>query len=166
MWVRLRANKQAALPFPGLPQLTALVKANEFLVNPEFGYRAVDGRKVKLDALLGFRFWHLGSSLQFTPSRLGLNFSGSQNWIDPLMGARIQVPFSTKVLVTIWGDAGGWGAGSELDYQIVGAIGFKIKRKVSLDAGYRYLFVNYSPTSFTFKTAMSGAVAGVTYNFK
>jgi hypothetical protein len=82
------------------------------------------------------------------------------------MGARIQVPLSPKLLVTVWGDAGGWGAGSQLDYQIVGAFGFKINSKFTLGAGYRYLFVNYFNSSLVYKTAMSGPVVGMTYNFK
>ncbi|MBV8553435.1 MAG: hypothetical protein JOY54_19225 [Acidobacteriaceae bacterium] len=35
-------------------------------------------------------------------------------------------PLSPKLIVTILGDAGGWGAGSQLDYDIVGAIGYKL----------------------------------------
>ena len=166
MWVRLRATRTTTLPFPNLPQLSAEVKADQFILNPEVGYRFLDWEKLKMDALWGIRYWHLGSSLQFTPSFTGLNFSGSANFVDPVMGTRMELPLSPKVLVTIWADAGGWGAGSELDYQIVGALGFKVSRKFTLGAGYRYLYVNYRPTNFVFDTAMSGPMVGLTYNFK
>jgi hypothetical protein len=63
--------------------------------------------------MLGVRYWHVGSSLQFTPSPFGRTFSKTLNWADPLMGARILFPLSPKVLVTIGGDAGGWGAGAQ-----------------------------------------------------
>jgi outer membrane receptor protein involved in Fe transport len=147
-------------------QLSAQVKTSQLLVSSEFGYRFLDGEKVKIDALMGVRYWHLPLSVQFSPSVPGLNFSGSQNWADPLMGARIQFPLSPKLLVTILGDAGGWGAGSELDYQIVGAVGYKLNPKFRLDVGYRYLFVNYHPGDFLYKAAMSGAVVGVSYTLK
>jgi hypothetical protein len=82
------------------------------------------------------------------------------------MGARMLFPLSSKVLITIWGDGGGWGAGSELDYQIVGALGFKVSRKFTVGAAYRYLYVNYRPSNFIFNAAMSGPAVGLTYNFK
>jgi len=166
MWVRLQANHQKALPYPGLPELSAQVKAWEFIITPEFGYRFVDGEKIKVDALGGLRYWHVGSSLHFTPSLLGLNFSGSLDFADPLMGARIQFPLSPKLLVTIMGDAGGWGAGAQLDYDIVGAIGYKLNPKFTMGVGYRYLYVDYHPGNFLYQVAMSGPGVYLTYNFK
>jgi hypothetical protein len=167
MWVRLEADQQRALPFPGLPQLSAQFKAWELIVNPEFGYRFVNGERIKIDALpFGIRYWHLGTSLQFTPSFAGRTFSSSVNWVDPVMGARFQMLLSPKMLITVWGDAGGWGAGAQLDYQIVGAIAYKINPKFTAGVGYRYLYVNYFSASALFKAAMSGPAVGVTYNFK
>jgi hypothetical protein len=166
VWVRLEANKQRALPFPGLPELSAQLKAQELIANPEFGYRVLDGEKIKMDALLGVRYWHLGSSLQFTPSLVGGTLSASQNWADPLMGARIQAPLAPRVLVSIRGDAGGWGAGAQLDYQLVGSLEFKLNPKFSIGAAYRYLYVDYYTDRFLYRTAMSGPVVGVVYNFK
>ena len=158
MWVRLRDD--TALPGPGLLAISANVEASEFLLTPKVGYRVIDREKIKIDALTGFRFWHLGQSLQFNPSLLGLTFSGSQNWVDPLVGGRIVAVLSPKATVTIAGDVGGWGAGSQLDYQIVGVLGYQIKPKWTLMAGYRYLDVNYR-SGQVFDVAMSGVVFGV-----
>jgi len=158
MWVRLRDD--TALPGPGLLAISANVEASEFLLTPKVGYRVIDREKIKIDALTGFRFWHLGQSLQFNPSLLGLTFSGSQNWVDPLVGGRIVAVLSPKATVTIAGDVGGWGAGSQLDYQIVGVLGYQIKPKWTLMAGYRYLDVNYR-SGQVFDIAMSGVTFGV-----
>jgi hypothetical protein len=166
MWVRLRATNTATLPVAGQPELSAEVKSWELIVTPEAGYRFVDGEKIKIAALMGLRYWHVGSSLQFTPSPFGRTLSGSLNWADPLMGAQIQLPLSPKLLATIQGDAGGWGAGSQLDYQIVGTVGYRVSAKFSLAAGYRYLFVNYRYEGPVYETAMSGALVGLTYHFK
>ncbi|MBV8572511.1 MAG: hypothetical protein JO319_17975 [Acidobacteriaceae bacterium] len=170
MWVRLAANKQLVTPIPGVPQLTAQPKAWMFILTPEFGYQLFSGEKIKIDAIGGLRYWHVGSSVQFSPSYFGFNFSRSDNWADPVMGARIQVPLSPKIVVTIMGDAGGYGAGSQLDYQIAGAVGLKLSEKWALDAGYRYLYTNYLTSNnrgnFVYQTVMSGAVLGVTYSLK
>jgi len=163
IWARLGDNQ--ALPFPNLPATTAEVKVDEFILTPKVGYRLLDQDKLKIDALTGFRYWHLGQNLQFSPSRLGLDFSGSQNWVDPLVGGRILGALTPKVSVTIAGDVGGWGAGSQLDYQVVGALGYKIKPNWTLEAGYRYMDVNYRSKTI-FGVAMSGVLLGVSINLK
>jgi hypothetical protein len=47
------------------------------------------------------------------------------------------------------------------------AFGYKVGRKCTLQAGYRYLVVNYRPTGgFIYNTATSGLLLGVTINVK
>ena len=164
IWVRLGDDK--ALPGLALGAITANVKASEFILTPKIGFRVLKREKLTIDALTGFRTWHLGQNLQFSPSRLGLQFQGSQNWVDPLVGGRIHVALTPKMEVTIAGDVGGWGAGSQLDYQVVGLLGYKIKPKWTLQAGYRYLDVNYRSGGGVFDVAMSGVVFGVSINVK
>jgi hypothetical protein len=125
IWVRLRDDK--ALPFPNLLATTANMKGSEFILTPQIGFRLLDEEKIKAYALAGFRYWHFGQNLEFSPSRLGLNFSSSQNWVDPVVGGRIELAPSPKVVVTILGDVGGWGTGSQLEYQVAGLLGYRIK---------------------------------------
>ena len=111
-------------------------------------------------------YWHLGQNLQFTPSKLGVNVSGSQNWVDPLVGARMQATLAPKVEATIAGDVGGGGVQSQLAYQIVGGLGYRIKPKWTLQTGYRYMFFNYRPGGSTVSMAMSGVMIGATIHLK
>jgi hypothetical protein len=164
VWVRLGDDK--AIPFPNLPVTTAKLKGSEFILSPKVGYRLVDSQIVKIDALAGFRYWHFSESLRFTPSQLGLNFSRSQNWTDPLVGGRILANLSPKVSVSIAGDVGGWGTGSQLDYQIAGILGYRIKPALVLQAGYRYLAVNYRNGGAIIDTVTSGALIGATITLK
>jgi hypothetical protein len=165
LWIRLSDDK--ALAFPGLGTTTfANVHATEFLWTSKIGYRLVNREKYKIDATTGIRYWHLGSKLGFNPSTLGLNFNGSQNWVDPLVGGQIQTALGRKAELTVLGDVGGWGVGSQLDYQIVGLLGFKIHRAVTLQLGYRYLDVNYRNNGFLYDAATSGAVIGFTFHLK
>jgi len=161
IWIRLGDDK--ALPFPGLGQSSAEVRASQSVLTPKIGYRVVDRDALKVDALTGFRYWHVGQNLQFSPS--GIEFSGSLNWVDPLVGGRILAALSPKVTVTIAGDVGGWGAGSELDYQLAGLLGYRIKPSWTLQAGYRYLYVNYR-SGIIFDAATSGVMFGVSLNLK
>jgi hypothetical protein len=167
VWVRLADDQ--ALPFPRLAATTAAVKARAFILTPKVGYRLFDEEKIKIDVMAGFRYWHLGQDLKFSPSILNLDVSPSQNWVDPLVGVRIGAPLSAKFEVNLMGDVGGWGVGSQLDYQVAGCLGYKLKENVTLQAGYRYLDVDYharGTNGFLFDVALSGLVVGVTINLK
>ena len=161
MWMKLSDLK--GLPFE---EGTTSVKAklNEDILTPKIGYRVIDKEKFKVDGLVGFRYWHLGTTLTLQSNTTSDSFYQAQNWVDAVGGARIQVMLTPKVLVTILGDAGGGGANS--DYQVAGLFGFKLK-KVVLQAGWRYLHVNYRPSSgFVDDVGMSGFIMGVTIPLK
>ena len=120
VWVRLGDDK-------AIPDINdvANLKGQEFILTPKIGYRVIDSKMIKVDGLAGFRYWHYGQSVSFTSGTA--NFSSSQNWVDPLVGARFIVNLSPKVVVSIAGDVGGWGAGSQLDYQVGGLLGYRLK---------------------------------------
>jgi hypothetical protein len=163
VWVRLGANNALALTDNAV---SARIRGSEFILTPKVGYRLVDSQIVKIDALTGFRYWHFGESLTFSPSSLGLKFSRSQNWVDPLVGGRITANLSPKISATIAGDVGGWNTGSVLDYQIAGVLGYRIKPAVVLQAGYRYLAVDYRNGGAKINTVTSGALIGATITLK
>ena len=162
IWLRLGDDKALA----NIPAESADVKVDAFILTPKVGYRVIDLKMLKIDALAGFRFWHLGQNLQFNSSILGFNLSGSQNWVDPLVGGRIVGLLSPKVEVTIGGDVGGWGVGSQLDYQTFALLGYRIKPALVLQAGYRYLSVDYTNGTKIFDSGFSGPLLGVTINLK
>jgi hypothetical protein len=164
IWARLGDNRAVPLNEAGVT--TANIKGGEFILTPKIGYEVIDQEKFKVDFLAGFRYWHFYQDLHFTPSVLGLNFSQSQNWVDPLVGGRIQALLSPKVRITIDGDVGGWGAGSQLDYQVVGLLGYQIKPNWILQTGYRYLYVDYRNGAATVKLTTSGVLIGVALHLK
>lgn len=107
LWIKLRADK--ATPFdPGVSNVQ--LDINEVLLTPKAGYRIVDSEKIKVDALAGFRYWHIAPDLTFQPSGILSNISQSANWVDALGAAKIEMPLSGKAVVTILGDAGVGGA--------------------------------------------------------
>jgi hypothetical protein len=167
-WIRLQDDR--AIPLPpaiGDGAIGANIHATEFFLAPKIGYRLIDQEKIKIDALTGFRFWHFGESLNFNPPTLGLNFNGSQNFVDPLVGGRIQLALSPKVTVNILGDVGGWNTGSKLEYQVVGLLGYRIKPALTLQAGYRYLNLDYSgKQGRVFNITTAGVLFGATLNLK
>jgi hypothetical protein len=167
MWIRLADDK--ALPFPNLGATSADFKASEFILTPQIGFRLLNGKRMTADFLTGIRYWHFGEDLSFNPSVLGLNFSKSQDWVDPIVGGRIQLALAPKIALTAAGDVGGWGTGSQIEYQVVGLLGYKLNPVTTLQAGYRYLYVDYakggSNNGFV-QATMSGVIFGVTITLK
>jgi len=154
MWVRLKDN--TGIPITDDVE-SVNVKINEAIFTPKVGYRVVDKSRFKADALFGVRYWHLGTTVTLQPTQA--RFYGSANWVDAVQGARFQVFFTPKAMLTIGGDAGG--GGSRLDYQVVGLLGYKLKR-VTLQGGWRYLVIHKKHTGDAFvDMAMTGVVLGV-----
>jgi hypothetical protein len=164
MWIKLSDDKAfPQSPFPGITSIKA--KATETILTPKAGYRVVDSPKLQADALIGLRYWHIGENLSFQPSGLLSNYSQAANFVDVIAGAKISMALSPKASVTVLGDAGAGQA--NVDYQVAAFLGYRVKPTVTLGVGWRYLDVNYRPSSsFVYDAAQSGLLLGVTINLK
>lgn len=164
MWIKLSDDE--ALPLETPSAVSVKAKVTEVILTPQIGYRVIAKERLSVDGVTGFRYWHLGQNLRLQPSRLGFDFTNSQNWVDPIVGGRIRLPLTKKTSVLILGDVGGWDVGSQLEYQAIGLFSYDVRPNVSLKAGYRYLDVNYRSGAIIFDTASSGLMLGVTFNIK
>lgn len=166
MWMKLSDNK--GLPFNEDPNVTSVeVRATQSIFTPKFGFRFIDGKRVKVDALFGIRYWHLSNNLKLEPNPIGNGFSASANWVDGLGGAKIEAQLTPKAVMIILGDAGGGSA--KLDYQVAGLLGYKLCKRWTLLAGYRYMDVNYRPQgqrAFIYNATLSGVIFGATFDLK
>ena len=161
MWVKLTDKK--ALPFDqGATSAKAEFKQTVF--TPGVGYRLLDREFVKVDAYGGIRYWHVNSSLTLQPTVLG-GFSSSADWVDGIGGARIYGQLNKIISFTMTGDAGAGQANS--DYELLGVFGFRVAKKWTLKAGYRYMGINYRPQStFVYDVTQSGIIFGATWSIK
>lgn len=165
LWMKLSDNKAFPLDDPEAESVDA--KMTETMITPQIGYRIADGKKVKVDALMGARIWHLSTELNLQPKELETRFSQATTWADAVAGGRITFALSPKASVIVLGDAGG--GSSRSDYQVAGLLGYKISRKSVLLLGYRYLSVNYRPNGnhqFVYDVSMPGLVLGATISLK
>jgi hypothetical protein len=160
-WVKLGDDR--GIPFNELGQTSVNVHLTESIFTPKIGYRLINAEHFKFDALAGIRYWYVGQNLTVEP--VGVGRSRSAEWVDGLGGVRAILPLSEKASITVAGDAGAGGA--NLDYQALGLLNYNFTRKWGASLGWRYLYVNYRPTNdlFIFNTAMTGLVAGFSYNF-
>lgn len=73
--------------------------------------------------------------------------SGTLEWVDPVVGARIRHRTASGATVTLLGDVGGFGAGSDFSWQAVATYGWDtmlFNTPFHALIGYRALAVDYS----------------------
>jgi hypothetical protein len=164
MWMKLSDDK--ASPFE-LGPTSAKVKVTQVMLTPKVAYRLVDGKMVTVDGTFGIRYYHLGTTLELEPTDTYRSFYQSANWVDYVGGGRFVATLSPKIVVTALADAGAGGA--NLDYQLVGVLGYKVKPNIILQTAWRYMDVNYRPSStssFVYDVTTDGLLLGMTINIK
>ena len=144
-------------------------------------------RFTALDVMGSARYWnqdfdasvHLTGTLTVDLERLGLQFKRSRSvavtrsndleWVDPVVGARIRHQMGPGKDLRLEGDVGGFGAGSEFSWQVVGTYGFDVNcfgKPLHTVVGYRALAVDYSENGRFGKNGLDvvqhGPVMGIT----
>ena len=133
---------------------------------------SLNGQKsASFDVLAGGRYWYLQSYTFLNLPQRGYSFSNTLygDVIDPMIGLRMQTYFARNFFVNLRGDAAGFGVSSNsshISWNGVGGIGYDLSPHSTLLAGYRYLYIDYSPSGgCNIKLTMQGPVIGFAYKF-
>ncbi len=96
---------------------------------------------------------------------LNRSVSKSNDWFDPYVGLRGRYQFAEKLYATARGDIGGFGIGSDLTWQIYGALGYEVSHTIFAEVGYRYLFIDYRDEGLIYDVATRGfqVTVGITF---
>jgi hypothetical protein len=142
--------------------------AKQLIVTPEAYARLAESDRGSIDAIGGGRFWDLNNSLELFPPNNGNTVTAgqTQGWVDPVLGARFRLNLNKGFFTNLSGDAGGFGVGSKLTYQIYAGFGKEFKKRYSVLLGYRYLFVDYKSGGFLYDVHMQGLQAGFNIHLK
>lgn len=89
----------------------------------------------------------------------------SRWWIDPIVGLRGQVNFTRWLFAAAQADAGGFGAGSQITWNTQATLGVNFSRNIALEAGYRYMYIDYNKDNFLYNVNMPGVFAGLIFKF-
>jgi hypothetical protein len=88
MWMKLSDDR--ALPI-NVVALSIKAKMTETMLTPKIGYRIADGKRVKVDALFGFRYWHL--SVPPEGSQIQESFQSGKAALQPSEGGIVALVF-------------------------------------------------------------------------
>ena len=98
-------------------------------------------------------------------NKVNRSFSVYDNWFDPIFGVRGRCNFYKSFYFTGEGDVGGFGIGSEVTTQVYGALGYQFTPRISAEAGYRFLYMDYNTTALIYQVAMHGAQISMSLSF-
>ncbi len=107
-------------------------------------YRVRETTDVAFDIGGGFRGYSADVELRLKGNLAeDRDFGGGETWVDPLVAARVIVPFSDKWFGTAFADFGGTGS-DEMTYQALASVGYRFNARWSAQAAYRYLSIEKS----------------------
>jgi hypothetical protein len=139
---------------------------DQWMVEPTVSYRV----SKYFEALAGTRYNNIsgeirGPGILPTP-RIP---TGTQDWWDPIVGTNLRLPLGKGFSFHVRGDVGGFGAGSDLTWQAFPYFGWQFTKWGSLQAGYRWLYMDYETgdgaSRFKYDMLSQGPQIGLTFHF-
>lgn len=143
-----------------------VIKTNVTAVSGYGLYRVNTDPQLAFDLGVGFRAFSVDATASLLATdRETISVGGDGSWVDPLLAARLIVPFNEKWSGTLLGDVGG--TGSSDTWQGIATVNYEMSDRWTMNAGYRYMSIEKDlgdaevPTTIS----LSGPLIGVSYNF-
>lgn len=146
------------------------------------GRVAVDSSQLILEGTLGYklnevftvyggaRYWDLDLDLKLQGPLIGTEKrSGSENWVDPIVGLHYMSPIADPLYLVAKADVGGFGVGSDFSWGATLMFVYELNRNASLLLGYRHVDVDYEDGKddrrFLWDVWEGGPTAGFAWTF-
>lgn len=146
---------------PGAPVPGVEFSQDQFLGNFLAIYEARHTETSLLDVYAGARV----NAIDVELSTVGFSRAADESWVDPLVGARFQTELGESTFLRLVGDIGGFGVSSDLTWQTMAALGWRVMDQGSLLIGYRAIGTDYSDGGFTYDVVAHGPALGFEWHF-
>ncbi|MEW6269489.1 MAG: hypothetical protein AB1689_09365 [Thermodesulfobacteriota bacterium] len=137
--------------------------------------RGGEGRPVTADLLTGGRFMYFyqSISLRGAGGRFVRDAKATSTWVDPFVGGRFAVPLVGELDLVFRGDIGGFGAGSQLAWNLIGGFQYRLPwqpwgARTSVVAVYKALDFDYESGSsdrIDIALDLRGPAVGLAFEF-
>jgi len=141
-------------------------EANQALISMDVAYRL----RERVEVLAGLRYNDIETDLAVAGVTGGpLLASRSESWLDPYVGARYTLPLADQWTLTLRGDVGGFGVGSDSAWQFVSRFNWQLGDSLVMIFGYRVIDVDYDDGAnaerVVFDVRSSGPVVGFGWRY-
>ena len=177
-------NIRTRTPAPGITGAvgrTLGLEVQMAIVEVGAAYEVARSGPLAFDVLGGARYWYQEADLSLEVTRTvdigdlelagtrAFARSGSVDWLDPVIGARVRYAVAPGHELFLRGDIGGFGLGGEFSWQAIGGYGFDFGAWNGITfsgvIGYRALSVDYAEGEgrrrYEFDMIQHGPVLGV-----
>lgn len=145
------------------------VTSTMYVGQASVGYRVLDDR-TKLDLVGALRYTKLEVDLDVAIDTADIVFpggarsaSGSDSWVDGVVGVRVLHPVSETVSLLGYADVGA--GGSDLTYQFIGGLNWEFRKDFVAKVGYRYMYWDYESGGNVWDMSASGPYLGLGIRF-
>lgn len=160
MYIKLENQKSTNAPSGATVELDLTQQIYE----ASFLYRAVDQSDGDVDVIGGARILVLESNATVQGGVFDGRTAGSdENWVDAFVGVRGAYSFARRWSVSGYADIGA--GGSDLTWQALAGVAFRISKMFSAKAGYRYLGYKFEDDEISYDLSFGGAILGVGIRF-
>lgn len=136
------------------------------LVSTLGAWRAYEEGDRFVDLYAGGRFVSVDLGLTATgPGGNRFRASARERWVDPVFGVRAGTGLTERL--SLWGfaDIGGFGVGSDLSWQAFLGGRYALSERFALEAGFRYLSIDYSADRVDVDAEFWGPTVGLSFRF-
>lgn len=130
-------------------------------------YRWLETPKRVFDTYAGVRVNWIETDVEIDrPILPDISTSGSDTWVDPIIGVRFQQELTEKFYFRALGDVGGFGIESDFTWQAMAGIGYHVNQNSSVLLGYRAIGIDYSnDNDLTYDVTSHGILLGYEMKF-
>jgi len=125
--------------------------------------------RTKFDLYGGARYTRMRTKLSVNAKDIGAKASvdEAEDWIDPIIGARIRHGLTPRLWLIGRGDIGGFdiGTSSHRTWTLTGTLQYVIDTQWAIGGGWRAMDIDYKRNDFKADVRMSGPFMTLTYDF-
>jgi len=136
-------------------------------IEAHYGYRFFENKRIFLEAQAGLRYWNFNMKFDLVRPTTGYvqRYSGSNNWIDPIIGLKVTPRLTDKLSLVFKADIGGFNVGSRLTSRGRAGLNYSPFSHFVIEGGYEYSYVDYERGGTIYDITLDGPFIGIGFVF-
>jgi opacity protein-like surface antigen len=139
------------------------IDLKSLVLTPVIGYVALETEHFQLEPFAGARYGNVDTTLDIRINEQGREFSDSTDLLDGIVGARGDVNIDENWHLPYYVDIGT--GDSDLTWQVMAGVGYRINQSVDLGITYRYLEWQFEDNALLNDLNFSGPLIGARFRF-